>query len=214
MKVTVFGASGRTGRHLVQQALAEGHQVTAFTRSPATLGAYGDQVRIVEGDVQDAAAVEEVVAGADAVLSVLGPTENVPDYQVTRGTVHILAAMEKHGVRRLILSAGAGVTVPGDEPTLLNRAINVLLKLFSRHVYEDMKRVVALVRASDVEWIIVRVPRLVDNASGADGSAGDVKVGYVGKGMGMSLARADLAAFMLQQLQSNAYVRQAPVISN
>lgn len=209
MKLTIFGATGRTGQHLVEQALARGYEVTAFARSPGKLAAYRDQIEIVEGDVQDADAVQQAVAGAEAVISVLGPTENTPDYQVTRGTRHILAAMEQHGVERLIVSAGAGVVVPQDEPTLFNKVINVLLKLFSRHVYEDMKRVVATVRDSDVAWTIVRVPMLTD-----DTPQGEVKVGYVGKGMGPRITRADVATFMLEQVESDAYLHRAPAISN
>jgi nucleoside-diphosphate-sugar epimerase len=209
MKVTIFGATGRTGRHVVEQALARGYEVTAFARSSGKLAAYRDQIEIVEGDVQDAASVQEAMAGADAVISVLGPTENTPDYQVTKGTRHILAAMEQHGVDRLIVSAGAGVVVPQDEPTLFNKLINVLLRLVSRHVYEDMKRVVATVRDSDVAWTIVRVPMLTD-----DSPTGDVKVGYVGHALGPRLTRADMASFILEQVDSDAYLHQAPAISN
>ncbi|MDX1687546.1 MAG: SDR family oxidoreductase [Candidatus Promineifilaceae bacterium] len=209
MKVTVFGATGRTGQHVVEQALERGHEVKAFARSPQKLDAFGDRITVVEGDVQDDDAVQEAVAGADAVVSVLGPTENVPDYQVTRGTRHILDAMKQHDVDRLVVSAGAGVGDPKDEPRLFNKLINVLLKLFSRHVYEDMKRTVAAVRDSDVDWTIVRVPMLTD-----DGPKGEVKVGYVGKGMGPRITRADMASFMLDQLDSDAYLHKAPAISN
>lgn len=209
MKLTIFGATGRAGQHLVEQALARGHQVTAFARSPQKLAAYGDRIHIVEGDVQDPAAVEQAVAGADAVVSVLGPTQNTPDYQVTRGTGHILEAMKEQDVRRLIISAGAGVGVPQDEPKLFNKLINVLLKLVSRHVYEDMKRTVDTVRSADVDWTIVRVPMLTDEPA-----KGDVKAGYVGKGMGPRITRADMASFMLDQVESEAYLHQAPAISN
>lgn len=209
MKLTIFGATGRTGQHLVEQALARGHEVTAFTRSPQKLAAYRDRVQIVEGDVQESAAVERAVAGADAVISVLGPTQNIPDYQVTRGTGHILDAMKKHVVRRLVISAGAGVGDPQDAPKLFNKLINVLLKLVSRHVYEDMKRTVHTVRSSDVNWTVVRVPMLTDEPA-----KGHVKAGYVGKGMGSRITRADLASFMLDQVESDAYLHQAPAISN
>ena len=209
MKLAVFGATGRTGRHVVEQALERGHEVTALARSPQKLDAYRERIAIVGGDVQDADAVQEAIAGADVVISVLGPTENVPDYQVTRGTGHILDAMKRHGVERLIVSAGAGVSVPKDEPGLFNKLINVFLKLFSRHVYEDMKRVVATVRKSDVDWTIVRVPMLTDDAP-----KGEIKVGYVGKGMGPRLARADMASFILDQVEDDAYVHEAPAISN
>lgn len=209
MNVAIFGAGGRTGQHLVQQALERGHHVTAFTRSPQKLAQYEGQIAIVEGDVQDAVAVSLAIAAAGAVLSVLGPTANVPDYQVARGTKNILRAMQQHGVQRLVLSAGAGVRDPHDEPGFVDKLINLLLRLFSRHVYEDMRRTVQTVRDSDRRWTIVRVPMLSD-----DPATGEVKAAYVGKGMGMRLTRADMASFMLDQLESDAFLHQAPAISN
>jgi nucleoside-diphosphate-sugar epimerase len=208
MNLTIFGASGRTGQQLVEQALARGHRVTAFTRSPQKLAKIGERVNIVEGDVQDADTVSRAVVGANAVLSVLGPTRNIPDYQVTCGTQNILGAMKQHGVERLIISAGAGVGDPHDEPRLFNKLINVLLKLVSRHVYEDMKRTVETVRNSDAQWTIVRVPMLTD-----DSATGKARAAYVGKGMGMRVSRADLASFMLDQLESDTHLHRAPAIS-
>ena len=208
-KVTIFGATGRTGQHLVAQAISRGYDVTAFARSPEKLAEYQEQIEIIQGDVQDKQAVSEAVAGADAVISVLGPTENTPDYQVQRGTQHILAAMQHHGVHRLVISAGAGVGDPKDEPKLFNKGINLLLKLVSRHVYEDMKRTVDTVRASDVDWTVVRVPMLTD-----DPAKGNVKVAYVGKGMGPRITRADMAHFMLDQVEDERYLHEAPAISN
>lgn len=207
MKIAVFGGTGRTGKHLVEQALAAGHHVTALARTPAKLQSH-ERLTVVQGDVQDPAAVEQTVAGAEAVVSVLGPTSNEPTFEVSKGTQNILVAMRKQGLRRLIISAGAGVGDPNDTPKLFNRAINVLLKLTARYVYEDMKRVVEIVRASDLDWTVVRVPRLIDGPR-----IGKIQVGYVGNGMGMQIDRADMADFMLKQLQSDAYVRKAPAIS-
>ena len=155
MKIAVFGGTGRTGKHLIEQALAAGHQVTALARTPAKLPSH-ERLTIIQGDIQDRAAVEKTVVGAEAVVSVLGPTSNEPTFEVSKGTQHILGAMQKHGVRRLIISAGAGVADPNDTPKPLNKAINLLLKLVSRNVYEDMQRVVEIVRASDCDWSIVR----------------------------------------------------------
>ncbi|MBE2236630.1 MAG: SDR family oxidoreductase [Caldilineaceae bacterium] len=209
MKIAVFGASGRTGRHVVEQALAAGHEVVAFARTPSRLGVEHMHLTVVQGDVQDKAQVNQAVAGVDAVISTLGPTENKPDYQVTAGTENIIAAMYAHGVRRLVISAGAGVGDPNDAPKFMNHVVNLLLKLVARHVYEDMKRVVELVRASNLDWVIVRVPMLTDDAP-----TGVVQVGYVGKGMGMRISRADMAEFMLRQVSDDAYLHKAPAISN
>lgn len=209
MKLAIFGATGGTGQHLVKQALERDYQVVAFTRSPEKLPSRSDGLAVVQGDVQDADKVEEAVAGADAVVSALGPTENKPTFTVSKGTQHIVAAMHRHGVERLVVSAGAGVPDPKDEPKLFNHTINFLLKLVSRWVYEDMRRTVEAVRHSDLRWTVVRVPMLTD-----DQPTGEVKVGYVGKGMGPRLTRADMARFMLDQVESDEFVHQAPAISN
>lgn len=209
MKLAIFGATGETGRHLVKQALERGHEVTAFTRSPEKLPINSDRLTVVQGDVRNADKVNEAIAGVDAVLSALGPAENKPVFTVTEGTQNILDAMNRYGVERLVVSAGAGVGDPNDEPKLFNHAINFLLKIVSRWVYEDMRRTVDLVRGSHVKWTVVRVPMLTD-----DEPTGDVKVGYVGKGLGPRLTRADMARFMLDQVESDELVHRAPAISN
>ncbi len=209
MKLTVFGATGRTGQHVVEQSLAAGHDVTAYARNLSKLATLHERLNVVQGDITDPVCVAQAIAGADAVISVLGPTENKPDYVVTKGMNNILAAMHQYNVKRLIISAGAGVGDPQDEPKLFNHVISLLLKLLSRHVVEDMTRVVGVVRQSDREWTIVRVPMLTD-----DPPTGNIRVGYVGKGTGVRISRADMAAFMLQQVASHDYLYQAPVISN
>ncbi len=209
MNLTLFGASGRTGIELVRQALARGHRVTAFARSPQKLASFDGRIEIVSADVLDAQAVARAVAGADAVLSVLGPTANRPDYKVARGLEHIIKAMQEQGVGRLVMSSGAAVGDANDAPGLFDRLITLLLKLISRHVYEDMRRAVSLVRASEIDWTIVRVPMLADGPV-----TGALRVGYVGKGTGPRLARGDLARFMLDAAEQALYVRQAPAISN
>jgi putative NADH-flavin reductase len=209
MNLTIFGATGRAGKLLVSQALEAGHQVTALARTPHKLEMDHEQLTVIEGDVQDAQKVTSAVLGSDAVLSVLGPTNNQPTYEVSQGMGHILVAMDQQGVRRLVQSVGAGVGDPQDQPGLLDRLIKIALKLASRYVYEDMVRVADAIRASDVDWTLVRVPMLTD-----DPPTGDVKVGYLGTGVGPRLSRADLAAFVLQQADDPTYVGQAPVISN
>ena len=208
MKIAVFGATGKTGRHIVEQALAAGHHVVAFARNPGKLSLADERLSIVQGDVQSAEQVEQAIQGVDAVVSVLGPSHNKPTYEVSRGTTNILEAMHKHNVRRLVVSAGAGIGDPNDAPKLPNKAINLALKLLSRNVYEDMMRTAQIVRGSDRDWVIVRVPRLTDNPK-----TGNVKVAWVGKGMGYQIPRADMAAWMLKQIDDPTYVRQAPAIS-
>ena len=208
MKFGIFGATGRAGKILVAQALEAGYEVVAFARTPSKLGIEHERLSLVQGDVQDAESVASAISGTGAVLSVLGPTSNEPTYEVSKGMANILAAMEGHDVHRLVQSVGAGVGDPNDKPGLFDKLIKVTLKLASRHVYEDMVRVNDLIRASDRDWTLVRVPMLTDEPP-----TGDLKVGYLGQGVGTRLSREDLARFMLDQLEDDTYVRKAPVIS-
>lgn len=207
--VAIFGATGRAGQHLVRAALDGGYQVRALARDPSKLSIDSDRLVVVQGSLKDADCVAEVVTAAGAVLSVLGPTSNEPTFAISQGMQTIIQAMKKSGARRLILSAGAGVGHPGDAPGLFNKLINVALKTTAKNVYEDMLRTVEAVRQSGLDWTVVRVPRLTDGPQ-----SGQVRVGMVGKGTGTSLSRADMAAFMLAQVNDDRYVRQAPVISN
>ena len=207
--LALFGATGRTGRHLLQQALERGYNVRVLARDPGKLAVQSERLVVVRGNLKDAACVEEVITGADAVLSVLGPTSNEPTFEISQGTTTIIKAMKQHGVKRLVISAGAGVGDPGDAPKLFNKLINVALKATARNVYEDMLKTVATVRESELDWTVVRVPRLTDGPP-----TGQIKTGMVGKGTGVNLSRADMAAFMLQQVDDFRHLRQAPVISN
>ena len=207
--VAIFGATGRAGKHLVQQALDSGYCVRALARDPGKLAMQHERLLVIQGSLGDAARVEQVVAGADAVLSVLGPTSNEPTFEISQGTTTIIKAMKQHGVKRLVISAGAGVGDPGDAPKLFNKLINVALKATARNVYEDMLKTVDQVRGSELEWTVVRVPRLTDGPK-----TGQVRVGMVGQGTGANLSRADMAEFMLKQISDGRHLRQAPVISN
>ena len=209
MKVTILGATGRTGQQLITQALAAGHEVVAYARNPDKITQTHPRLQVVGGGLEDDGALRHAFQGTDAVLSRLGPVGNNPDYVLGRSTPHIIRAMQAEGVSRLVLATGAGVRQPGDAPGLFDQLMGFLLKTLAKHVLEDSRRMVTAVVNSDLAWTIVRVPVLNDNPA-----TGTVRVGMVGQGTGSKLSRADMAAFMLAQLQSNQYMRQAPTISN
>jgi putative NADH-flavin reductase len=209
MKLLILGASGRTGQHLVQQALSAGHQVTALVRNPQKLDVKDDALTVVQGDVTDAAAVSKAAAGNEVVLSALGPTRTSGEDMLQTAVRNTIAAMQEHGMRRVIVVTGAGVSDPQDNPQFWNRIMSGLLNLLAKRVLADSLGAANLLRASDVDWTMVRVPVLTD-----DPSAGEPWVGYVGKGMGGRIPRADVAAFMLQQVTDDSWVQKSPVITS
>lgn len=197
MKLTIFGATGGTGKQLVEQALAAGNQVIAFVRDPSKLNTRHEHLTIVQGELADQAMIERAVSGADAVISVLGPRGDSRSKPITRGTQNILAAMKKQGVRRLIISSTPSASDPNDLPDFKFKVLVTLVRLMIRAAYEEIISVAETVRMSDCDWTIVRVSMLNDNPK-----SGKVKVGYLGRGeMGVRISRADMAEFMLKQVQ-------------
>lgn len=210
MKLIIFGATGRTGIHLVEQALAAGHDVVAFIRNPAKLDLRHDRLRVVQGELTDAVAVEDVVRGADAVLATLTPqiVGGSKDMPVAAGTRNIVAAMRTHGVRRLVFSWGPSILIPRS-PLMraLSRASYALLRLGP-----ESTEVGEAIRGSDRDWTTVVVTMPHDKPG-----TGTVRVRTAsgsGDRVRLRIARTDLARFMLAQADDLRYAQQELRISN
>jgi putative NADH-flavin reductase len=207
MNVLVFGANGGTGRQLVEQALTQGHHVTAFVRDPARLPLQHPQLRLFQGDVQDAAAVQRAVPGHDAVLSALGAPAGRKDAVRSVGTGHILRAMEQAGVPRFICLTTLGM---GDSrPALPWLYRYLLVPLLLRYAFADSERQEALIRQSPLQWTIARPGTLTDGPR-----TGRYQQGFAPTAkLPMRIARADVADFMLGQLTDTRHLRQAVSLS-
>ncbi len=192
----------------MEQALARGHEVRALVRDPDKLQVEHERLVVIQGDVLDAAKVEETVAGTDAVLSALGPSKTSPKDMQARGTQNIVAAMQKQGVRRLVSLTGAGVRDARDEPKVVDGVFTFLLKRLQPDVLEDGVRHAEAIKASGLEWVVVRGPRLTEGPK-----RDEYRVGMVGKNSGTQISRADLAGFMLDQLTTDEHLQQMPVVS-
>src|SRR4051795_8708121 len=159
MNVTVFGATGAIGALTVTELLDRGHTVTAYARNQAKVpDSWGDRVRVVISEMSDADAIDSAVAGADAVVSALGPS---PDRKATglplvEGTRHILEAMKRHGVTRYIGHATPAILDPQEKPTLVTRLIGFMPRTFMRRAYDEIVGMTEPVKSSDLDWTIVR----------------------------------------------------------
>ena len=206
MQIAVFGATGGTGQQVVQQALAAGHSVTALVRDPSRLAAQDERLTVVEGDVLDRAKVDETVSGADAVIVSLGNTSNNPDYIVSRGTEVIVDAMTAAGIpMRLIVVSSLGV---GESRDQVPFAFKMLMNTVLKKAIDDKERQEALVKASGFDWIIVRPGGLTNGPA-----TGSYKAGVDVKLTAGQVSRADVAAFVLLQLDDDTYLHQAPAIT-
>ncbi|MBC8160393.1 MAG: SDR family oxidoreductase [Roseiflexaceae bacterium] len=206
MNILIVGATGVTGRTLAEQALARGHHVTTLTRDPAKLAFSHAQLTVIPGDVLDPACVDAAVASQDAVLILLSqPSLNAPSTVSSAGTQHIVQAMERHGVRRLVSVTMLGIGASRKNASVLYNRL--LVPLVLKHVMHDKQRQEDAIQHSALDWTIVRPPRLTDAAARAQ-----FAVIADGPGTVNSMPRGDLAAFMLSQVADQRFVRQAVVV--
>lgn len=208
MKVLIIGATGGTGRELVAQALAAGHNVTVLVRNPPKIGTRHERLRLVQGNILNPGSVDKAVNGQDAVLSSLG-TKSIFGRVVifSEGTKNLLYAMNKHGVRRLICITGIGAGDSRGHGGFLYDKI--VLPLFLKRIYDDKGRQESLIRQSDRDWIVVRPGFLTNGpAMGKYRVLMDLTGVTVGR-----ISRADVAAFMLGELQNNRYLRHTLVLT-
>lgn len=204
MKIAVFGASGKTGLMLTFQALNQGHEVTAYTRSPHKVSITHHNIRIVEGSLTDYEKIKEVVSGRDAVLCTLGVNQNKPSTVLSDATRLILKAMEESGVKRFICMSSAGV-LKDDAGFWFGK---IIMPLFLKHVFEDKKRQVEVIRQSNSEWVIIRPVGLTDSPKTGRYRIND------GNATSRTIPRADVADFMLKLMTDKKYDFKIPAISS
>ena len=206
MQLLIFGATGSVGRQVVEQALEQGHHVTAFTRNPQNLDRQHPHLKFFQGDVMDAPAVEQAVQGQEAVLCSIG---NGRHGEIrSEGTRQIVQAMEKASVKRLICQSTLGV---GNSRGNLDFFWKYLMfGLLLRPVYADHVLQEAYVRQSRLAWTIVRPAAFTDEER-----TGAYRHGFPGneRGLSLKISRADVADFMLKQLTNQSYLYMTPGLS-
>ena len=206
MNLVVFGATGKTGLEIVKQALAQGHTVRAFVRTPAKMMLKDSRLEVFQGDVLDPIAVDAAVRGQDAVVCALGTKEVRHTTVRSEGTRHIVSAMKARGVGRLVVVTSLGTNESWKQLRTFGK---VFFRLFLGDVIEDHGKQEDLVRASGLAWTIVRPSRLTDGPrTGAYKASTDLSL-KAGR-----IARADVADLVMTCLADERYLGEAVAVTN
>ena len=212
MKLTVFGATGGVGRHVVTQALARGDRVTAYVRNPAKLDVSHPELTVMSGELTDRDAVAQAVRGADVVISALGPSldRKATAMPLVDGTRTIVEAMQTEGAKRYIGMATPSLRDPRDTRSVLGLVVPFMGRTFLKRAYRELLEMSQLVIDSPLNWTIARFTQAKDGER-----TGNVRAGFLGQDkVGAAITRADIAGFLLNQTTDNRFHRAAPAISN
>lgn len=211
MKVVILGAAGQIGRLTVAEALAAGHEVTAFARSPERLAAEG--LRLLAGDVTAEADVRAAVEGQEAVVCTFGAPLNSrtllhPPTLCATAAGHVITAMKATGARRLVCSTAIGVGDSRGHGRFVFR--NVIQPVLLQRIFDDRERQEALIRSSDLDWVIVRPAELTDGPASPSGPRALLSP-YPDDATRVS--RADVAKFLVRQLATDQFLGRTPLLA-
>ncbi len=205
MNIALFGATGGTGQQIAVQAMAAGHSVQALVRDPSRLPLQDPRLTVITGDVLDTDAVARTLDAAGVVIVTLGNTANNPDWIVSNGTQVIIDAMKQRHIRRLIVISSIGV---GDSKDQVPFAFKMLMKTVIKKPMEDKECQEQIVRASGLDWTIVRPGGLTNGER-----TGRYRFGLDPKLSAGQVSRADVAEFTLRQIDDLTFLHKTPAIT-
>lgn len=213
MKIILFGATGYSGRAILAEALQQGYEVTVLVRNASKIQSQHPNLTIVEGDVLDESVVASVLKHQEVVIQCLGiggKGDGKPSTFISDATKIMIDEMKKQQVHRLIAmsNVGAGNSV-AFQPWFFTNLILPYFMKWLKVIIEDKNRMEAIIMNSELNWTIVRCPNIVDKSA-----KGTVTATLDGKDLKLSVTLTDKAAFIVNQIRSSSFSRQAPSISN
>jgi len=205
MKVLVIGANGGTGKEVVKQLLKQKHTVKAFVRDPKKFSLKDKNLTVVTGNTRDLASLRAATKGVDAVVSALGTRELKKTTLHTDFARNIVSAMKANNVSRIVTVSAWGA---GESKTQAKLLMRVFYAIFLRNVFADIARGEKIIKDSAINYTFVRPGRLIDAPARRTVKVSTAKKPKVSS----SIARANVAGFAIDQIDSDTYAKQAPVI--
>jgi uncharacterized protein len=204
MKIAIFGGTGHTGKYILRDALDAGHSASVLVRNPSKLPPGKYKLTIHLGDATDGDNVEDTVFGQEAVVSALGLTANARPGTVATAIGHIISAMQRKGLRRIVVVAGAGILL--DRKTEAMRIDSPTYPEEYRVYGMEHRRVYEALAASDLDWTLICPPTMYDTEIE---NAGELRSEFdLLPPQGQRAAYGAVARFALTALTADQYIRR------
>lgn len=210
MNILIIGANGGIGKNAVEIALQDGHNVTALVRDPANLVLTHKNLDVVKGDIRQPETFEKYLKDKDAVISALGEKTDKPTILYSEGAKNLLEAMKKAGIKRAYFISAAAIEISTAQPFFIKLATKYIVQKLFGNGYADQRIMEKLIKQSDINWTIVRPPRLTDKPL-----TGNYRVAInIFLKNCFSISRADVAHFMINNINNEATYRAIVEVAN
>ncbi|MEM6580682.1 MAG: NAD(P)H-binding protein [Pseudomonadota bacterium] len=209
--IAMLGATGLAGSYILNQALAQGYNVRVLARTPSKLERYAGRIAVVKGDARDSETIAELLRGADVVVSALGPVKADGDGAKminSSVTADIIRQMPDFGIERYIMVSGAAVLMPGDDRDASGWLMRELVQLRLRSELVDKQAEYEELAQSSVDWTLVRCPLIEPEPFAA------APIVSLTTPPAWSVRAGDLAYFVVEQIESDEYVRKGPMVGS
>ena len=207
--IAIFGGTGQTGKLVLEKVLQEGYKVKALVRNPNKINKSDPNLTVIQGDVLNEDEVKKTIQESEVVLSLFGHVKGSPQWLQTKGTDIIVEAMKQAGVKKIISLSGGGLPFPEkDKPKLADKIMRFIMKVAVPKILKDAILHAEILRKSNLDWMIVRGPRLTNETP-----KHNYRVGWVGVNASTKISRADLADFIVKQIESDEFIHQMPFVS-
>ncbi|MES2130816.1 MAG: SDR family oxidoreductase [Bacteroidota bacterium] len=209
LNIAVLGANGGIGRQTVEIALKAGHHVTAILRTPANLDLKHPNLQIVKGDVMNPETLEKHLANKDAVISAIGQTSFKSTILYSQGNKNMIDVMKKMGTTRAFFISASGLDVNPTHSFIVRFATKYILQKLLKNMYADLEVMESMIKKSDINWTIMRPPKLTDKpVTGNYRIALDKMLNN-----GLSISRADVGHFMINNIDNESIFKKTVEIA-
>ncbi|MGY3211831.1 NAD(P)-dependent oxidoreductase [Mucilaginibacter sp. HD30] len=202
--IAVLGANGGIGKQVVMQALIAGYDVSAILRTPDNLTIQHPNLKVIQGDIMRAGTLDEHLKGKDVIISAIGKNSFKKTTLYSQGSKNLIESMERTGVKRAFFISASGLDVNPKHPLLVRLATKYILQLILRNPYADQRSMENIIKQSNIDWTIVRPPRLLDKS--LTGNYRMSTNGFLENGL--SISRADVAHFIVNNLGNEVIIKK------
>ena len=205
--IAVLGATGKSGKYLVDQLIKQGYAIRVLVRDPSTVTITNSRIEVVRGDARDYQTIYRLLENCDAVISTLGQRKGEPPV-LSQATAHIVQAMRELNVKRYIVVTGLSIDIPGDRKSFRTKLLSRMMKWLFASVIADKQKEFSILTASSVQWTLVRLPMIELSAE-----TGPIAIDLYDC-PGKKIRATDLAVFLVQQLSDDRFLQKAPFIAS